>query len=476
MGKISQEYSPKTLPLDHQIEAIEFIADQQTAALFDEQGLGKTKIIIDSLSREMEQNIIQGVMVVAPLSLVYNWEQEVLKHSYLLPIVIRGSKRERRYKLLTGANFYILNYETVVAQLIRMKRFCRSRKVAIVLDESARIKNPNTKTAQALIEIAPFAAKRIIVTGTPVANKPIDIWAQFYFLDQGKLLGSSIKEFKEKYNEDSPDYNEKLNHLRGIINANSIRRTKDAVLELPEKIYKNVIVELKGQQLDLYNKLRDELKIEITCLDGTKVIDEAENILKRLLRLVQLASNPSLVDKKFSDDPVKFPIIEKIVNSAVLDGDKIIIWSCFIENILVLKNRLKRFNPLIIYGDVAVAERAIRVAKFQNEGKNKVLIANPSAAKEGLTLTRANHAVYLDRNFSLTDYLQSQDRIHRISQTKRCIISKIIARNTIDEYIDRIIEFKSEIAKFVQGDSNNIQEYNLATIINKQSLLNLLGG
>ena len=476
MGKISQEFTPKTVPLEHQIEAIEFIAEQQTAALFDEQGLGKTKIIIDSLSRVMEQNIIQGVMVIAPLSLLYNWEQEVLKHSYLLPIVIRGSERERRYKLLTGANFYILNYETVVAQLTRMKRFCRSRNVAVVLDESAKIKNPNTKTAEALFTLAPFASKRIIVTGTPIANKPIDIWAQFYFLDQGKLLGSSIKEFKEEYNEDAPDYNEKLNQLRGIINANSIRRTKEAELELPEKIYKNVFVDLKGQQLDLYNKLRDELKIEITCLDGSTVIDDAENILKRLLRLVQLASNPSLVDKKFSEDPVKFPIVEKIVNLAVLDGEKVIIWSCFIENILVLENRLKHYHPLIIYGDVAVAERARRVAQFQNEEKNKVLIANPSAAKEGLTLTRANHAVYLDRNFSLTDYLQSQDRIHRISQTKKCTISKIIARNTIDEYIDRIIEFKSEIAKYVQSDSNNIQEYSLASIINKQSLLNLLGG
>lgn len=476
MPRVRQDFTPRTMPLEHQIEAISYITECSTAALFDEQGLGKTKIIIDALCRSMERDEIQGALIVAPLSLAYNWEQEIRKHSHLLPIVLRGSERERRYKLLTGANFYITNYEAVVAQLDRMKRFCRSRSVALVLDESARIKNPATKTAQALFELSPLAVKRVIVTGTPVANKPLDVWAQFYFLDQGQLLGDDILIFRAEYNEDSANYPEKLEHLRYLISVNSIRRTKDAVLELPEKVIRNIPAQLQGRQLELYNTLRNELQIMVTALDGSKIVDEAENILKKMLRLVQLASNPLLVDKGYSETPAKFPVVDDIVDSAVSVGDKVIIWTCFVENILLLKNRLKRYNPLTIYGEVPVADRAVRVSEFQNDDKHKVLIANPSAAREGLTLTRANHAVYLDRNFNLVDYLQSQDRIHRISQTKKCIVSKVIAEDTIDLYVDKMIDVKADIARYVQSDTKQIQQDSLEVMMSKQGLLSALGG
>ena len=476
MSRAAQDYSPKTRPLEHQVEATEYIAQSPTAALFDEQGLGKTKIVIDALCRSMERNEIQGVLVVVPLSLAYNWEQEIVRHSHLLPIVLRGSERERRYKLLTGANFYITNYEAVVAHLDRMKRFCRSRRVAIVLDEAARIKNPSTKTASALFELAPLAAKRIIVTGTPVANKPVDVWAQYYFLDQGSTLGDDYRSFQADYDEDSPGYVDRLAELRARISASSIRRVKSDVLELPEKVYTVVPVDLEGRQLQLYNTLRDELRIEITSLDGSRVVDESDNILKKLLRLVQLASNPMLVDRSYADVPAKFPVVEDLVNTAVSSGDKVIVWTCFVENVLLLKNRLRALHPLIIHGGIPVADRAQKVAKFQTEDKNKVLIANPAAAREGLTLTRANHAVYVDRNFNLADYLQSQDRIHRISQTKKCIVYKIIANGTVDQYVDRIIDFKADVASFQQSDSDSIQPKSMDTLFNKQTLLSALGG
>ena len=130
------------------------------------------------------------------MSLLYNWEQEVCKHSFLIPTVLKGAKREKRYKFLTGANFYITNYEAVIAENQKIKRFCKSRSVAIVLDESARIKDPKTKTAQAIFQLIPLSTKRIIISGAPVANKPYDLWAQYYFLDEGKLLGSDFKMFK----------------------------------------------------------------------------------------------------------------------------------------------------------------------------------------------------------------------------------------------------------------------------------------
>ncbi|MDP2682152.1 MAG: DEAD/DEAH box helicase [Deltaproteobacteria bacterium] len=475
MIETKQNYEAKTQALPHQTEAINFIYEHQEVALFDEQGLGKTKIIIDALCWAMRRGEIEGVLVVVPMSLLYIWEQEVIKHSFLIPIILKGSKREKRYKFMTGANFYVTNYEAVIAETQRIKRFCKSRKVAIVLDESARIKDPSTKTAQALFQLIPFSTKRIIITGTPVANKPFDLWSQFYFLDEGKLLGADFDEFKAKFNERSPVYQENLGELKKIVANNSIRRCKNEVLELPEKRFINCYVELSGKQLGLYNKLRGELKVEVMNTNGDIIIDEAENILKKLLRLTQIASNPALIDKGYTDTPVKFAFLDNLLKEIVSKREKAIVWTNFVENIMILKNRFFQYSPLIIYGEIPIKDRAEAVKKFQDSDKNMIMIANPAAAREGLTLTRANNAIYLDRNFNLVDYLQSQDRIHRISQTKECNIYKILAKNTIDEYIDKLVEVKQDIAGYIQGDKKVFQDESYEFLLNKQELLSILG-
>jgi len=129
------------------------------------------------------------------------------------------------------------------------------------------------------------------------------LWSQFFFLNGGALLGVNFKEFKAIYNEKNPDYSEVLTKLKNTIAEHSIRRCKDEVLELPEKKFVNVYVTLKGEQLKLYSKLREELRIEVHDMDGNTIIDEAENILKKLLRLTQIASNPVLVDKGYKEVP-----------------------------------------------------------------------------------------------------------------------------------------------------------------------------
>ena len=127
----------------------------------------------------------------------------------------------------------------------------------------------------------------------------------------------------------------------------------------------------------------------------------------------------------------------------------------------------------MFFGEMSIDERDKVVEKFLCDSENKVLIANPSAAKEGLTLTSANNAVYLDRSFKMDDYLQSQDRIHRISQEKKCNIIKLIAEGTIDEYTDEILEKKHVIAQYALGDIENIdldREF-----LSKEDLLRILG-
>jgi len=479
MMKYKFNFTPKTRPYPHQVEAIEFIKGKKYVPLFDEQGLGKTKIVIDALCEDIKNKIIDGALIICKKYLIPNWEEEIRMHTHLKSVTLRGSKNEKGSKFMVFSHFYLINYESLLHELDRIKMFLKIKRLAIVLDESQKIKNPESKTAKAIFQIKSLAAKRIIITGTPIANKPEDIWAQFYFLDDGKLLGNDFSEFKKKYcidlkgNESLKIKAEKLKDLRDLINRVSIRRLKNEVLELPEKRYRDVIVKLNGKQRTLYEKLRDELFIEIKDMNGEQIIDEAENILKKLLRLTQIASNPRLIDSNYNEVPAKFVKLDTLVKEALNKNEKVIIWTSFIDNIRILRRRYKKHNPLMLFGEISMDRRKIIIKKFREDRNCKILIANPSAAREGLTLTSANNAIYLDRNFNLIDYLQSQDRIHRITQTKTCNIIKIIAKDTVDEYIDEILFKKQKIAQYLQGDIKTITEEK--EYLTKEELLKILG-
>ena len=476
--KFEFDYSPKTKPFPHQMEAIEYISNRQAVPLFDEQGLGKTKIVIEALCNNMKQGVIDGALIICKKHLIRNWQDEIETHSHLKYIVLRGSANEKGLKFMGYSHFYIINYESVIGEVKRLEMFLKIRSMAIVLDESHKIKNPDAKITNAIFELKDLAKKRIIITGTPVANKPLDLWAQFYFLDNGKLLGESYKNFEKLYsvdlkNDDLSEQKDRFNNLRDIILSNSIRRLKEDVLELPGKIYLEKSVQLVGQQKKIYNQLRDELCIEITNTDGMKIIDESEELLKKLLRLAQIASNPFLIDKAYIETPAKFLLLDSLIDNILKQNEKVIVWSCFVDNIRILYKRYREFGSLMVYGGIPIEKRGDIVKQFRNNDEFRILIANPAAAKEGLTLTSANNAIYLDRNFNLADYLQSQDRIHRISQTKECKIYKLIAKNTIDEYIDEIINKKHKLAEYVQGDNDNIE---IEQSLTKEEILSILGG
>jgi SNF2 family DNA or RNA helicase len=475
--KYNFNYSPKTKPFPHQVEAIEYITSRESVPLFDEQGLGKTKIVIGALCNNMEQKIIDGALIICKKHLIENWKDEIETHSYLKYIVLRGNPNEKGLKFMGYSHFYIINYESVSGEVERLKMFLKIRKMAIVLDESHKIKNPNAKTTKATLDLKDLAKKRIIITGTPIANKPLDLWAQFYFLDNGALLGDNYNEFKKKYSinlkgDNLTEQKERFNNLRGIVLSNSIRRLKKDVLELPGKTYIEKYVQIKGQQKKIYDQLKKELYLEVTNLNGEKIIDESNELLKKLLRLAQIASNPFLIDKAYSETPAKFTLLDTLIESILEQKEKVIVWSCFVDNIRILYKRYNKFGSLILYGAIPIEKRNKIVKQFKNNDEFMILIANPAAAREGLTLTSANNAIYLDRNFNLVDYLQSQDRIHRISQTKECKIYKLIAKNTIDEYIDELIYKKHKLAEYVQGDIDNIENRQWLT---KEKILNILG-
>jgi len=476
--KIEFDYSPKTIPLSHQVEVIDYIKKHHTVPLFDEQGLGKSKMVIDALCSNIESHEIEGALIICKKTLLSTWKNEVLKHSHLFPVVLYGSKRQKGRLFLTYAHFYIVNYESVLQELELIQLVLKHKNFAIVLDESQKIKNPDAKTTRAILSLKDMSKKKIIITGTPIANKPEDIWSQFYFLDGGKTMGNDFNSFKKKYSlklkEQSTlkKYENGLSVLREKIDTVSVRRTKD-ILELPEKRYIDVTVELAPRQRQIYDVAKRELYYEVKEEKGKSIIEEIENYLVKLLRLIQIASNPGLIVDDYDETPSKFLKLDEMVYEIIKEDEKVIVWTSFRKNVRTLRARYKNLGALMLFGEIRIEDRDNVIRKFMSLPKSKVLIANPAAAKEGLTLTSANNAIYLDRNFKMDDYLQSQDRIHRIGQTKRCNIMKLVARNTIDEYTDEILAKKELIARYALGDSKSIDMKKRC--LSKKELLEILG-
>ena len=310
------------------------------------------------------------------------------------------------------------------------------------------------------------------MTGTPVANKPEDLWSQIFFLDDGEALGASVDEFRERYQTETGGY-QNIDDLKHRISGLGLRRLKSDVLDLPAKKYRRVQVDLSGRQAELYARLREELAVWVTTLDGDEELKEAETILARLVRLAQLASNPRLLDAGYDEIPAKFVALDELVaNYMTLEGQKMIIWSSFVGNVAELSERYAKHGVAVLHGDVSAADRDRAVKSFREEARTRILIANPAAAREGLTLTEANVAVYVDRTFNLVDFLQSQDRIYRISQTRECEIILLVANETIDLFVDFSLEQKQRLAQFAQDDSETIEPRDLA--LEKPALLRAL--
>ncbi len=444
-----------------QREAVEVIKDLEFSGVFHEQGLGKTKIAIDTILYWLKRDTLDAVIVITKKGLVSNWVREFNEHTHIKPKIIGNNRGDNFYSFNSPAPVFIMHYEVLVSELQRLKLFLKTRNVGVILDESQKIKNPDAKITKAAFSLSELFSKRIIMTGTPIANRPFDIWSQIYFLDKGAALGTEFIEFKERLDlpkvseKDAPsaiEFEVELSNLFPKIANFCVRETKaSGIIELPEKIIRNVPCDWETKQWDLYQTIKKELSA-VVLRNGQLVEDNAEVALKRLLRLVQVASNPNLVDDGYNRDPGKISTLDNIVSSVIASSEKVIVWTSFTDNVDWLARRYKNHSAKRIHGKMNYEEREKSVASFLDPKGAKVLIATPGSAKEGLTLTVANHVVFYDRGFSLDDYLQAQDRIHRISQTQTCYVYNLILENSIDEWIDLLIGAKSHAAQYGLGD------------------------
>lgn len=444
----------------YQKEAFEAIKDLEYAAIFHEQGLGKTKIAIDLLLYWLKCTSIDTVLIVTKKQLVANWMNEFKEHTMIVPAVLDTNRKTNYYVFCGPARVVITNFEVIISEKERFDLYLKTRNVAIIIDESTKLKNPKSNLTQTFFEFSSLFKKRVIMTGTPIANRPYDIWAQIYFLDQGKSLGKDFKKFKldtdlsNQLAEDKKmqeNFEENLSAIYPKIKHFSVRETKkNGVVHLPDKVYINETVDFTLKQEQLYHQVCEELSVEIVK-DGERIMDDSTAIVKRLLRLVQVASNPRLIDESYDGESAKEKILDNLIQNILKNGEKCIVWSNFIGNIDYFAYKYREYGTAKIHGKMHINERNREIDFFKKD-ECKILFATPPAAKEGLTLTMANHVIFYDRGFSLDDYLQAQDRIHRISQKKTCYIHNIIINGSVDEWIAALLEAKQNAAFLAQGD------------------------
>ena len=311
------------------------------AAVFHEQGLGKTKIAIDLILLWLSQDVVDTVFIVTKKILVKNWVDELAAHSWVTPGILSDDRRTNSTLLNSPVLMYVLNYEVVATNLELIRDFLHTCRVGAVLDESQKIKNPGTRLARGFHSLSSGFERRVIMTGTPAANRPYDIWSQVKFLDDGVALGRSYEAFRESHDlpkdpakPDISAYGQRLAKVMDAIRAFSVRETKrTAGIQLPTKTIRTHLIDLAPRQAEMYRSYRDQLALEFGDELDNRILDDAEAILKRLLRLVQCASNPGLIDRSYTECPGKFPKLLALLDTAVESGEKLVVWTRFVDNV-----------------------------------------------------------------------------------------------------------------------------------------------
>lgn len=439
--------------MSHQEEGVAFLTSAKAGLLAFEQGLGKTLVAIESFKKVLAAGAVEIMVVICPNSLKRNWGGEIQKFAPDLVFeIVSGSVKERRATLTESrASIFVINYETARNEIMGLRALLRRRPAALVLDESHYIKNHQSLNATAALHLGPLARYRWLLSGTPITNSPADIYPQICLVAGEQPFGS-FSSFEARYGEavNRPDLRAALaEKLRPYM----LRKTKEECLDLPDKTFVDVIVELPKWQRKIYNAMRDDLSHEVEGMTVEQFRQFLPTALTRLLRLSQIASNPGLILDEQNQISGKLAELDRIVEElVVLNNRKVILWSYYVATIEQLTNRYSRYGTAAIYGGTPVDERTKIASRFQDDPDLRLLIANPAAAGTGFTLTAASYAVYESFTWRYDYYAQSLDRNHRIGQVNPVTYIRIIAEGTVEQAIIEALENKAKMAGAIVGD------------------------
>jgi len=438
--------------MHHQEEGVAFLLEQGSALLAFEQGLGKTLVAIEAFRRAREARAVSRLLVLCPNSLKRNWLAEFNRFAPEFPVaIIEGARADRRRAFgSVEAPVVVTSYETARSEVTAILAMMHRQPTALVLDESHAAKNRHSLTSAAARNFSPLAKFRWLLSGTPVTNSAEDLYTQVDILAPGRHPLGNLDSFLSIVTTEgiTPDLD---NTLKKLV----LRRTKEECLDLPEKLFVDVRVDLPPWQRALYDDMRDRMVCAIQAMSGEEYTAFASTVLAQLTKLIQLASNPALLLPDSKETPGKFLELDAVVRNimAVL-GRKVIIWSSFVKTIEALVQRFSDFGAIALYGGTPAADRQGLAQRFQTNGDCRVLVGNPAAAGSGFTLTAAAYSIYESLSWRYDFFAQSQDRNHRIGQTLPVTYVRLIAADTIEEAIVKALERKTAMARALLGDTD----------------------
>ena len=474
----------KTKPFSHQLEGVEYGLKYDRWFLGDEQGLGKTKQVIDiAIARKLKYGYKHCLIVCGVNTLKWNWVNEILTHSNEYAYIL-GQKATRDGKIKIGSMsdklkdltiiendkdciqpyFIITNIESFRDKNFAdtIKKLCDKGIINMcAADEMHKMKNPTSQQTKGFLKCLPDC--RIGMTGTPLMNSPMDLYVILKWLG---YESHAFYSFKQHYcvmggygGYEIVGY-KNLDQLTAQVREIMLRRLKSEVLDLPEKVYVDDVVEMDGKQAVMYKEVEAGLKADYISGD----ID-LTNPLSALIRLRQTTGYPGILSETITES-AKLDRMEELVENCTSNDEKVLIFSNWTQMTDAICNKLKSEGHKVgvITGETPDSSRQEIVDVFQNSSDLKVLVGTIGAMGTGLTLTAATTVIFLDEPWNKALFDQAVDRAHRIGQKNNITIYSIMCKDTIDERIHNLIYKKGAMSDAiidgkVVGNKNEVFNY-----------------
>ena len=468
-------YKFKMKPYKHQLTALEKSWNKETYAYFMEMGTGKTKVLIDNMSMLYDKGKIDGALIIAPKGVIKTWyEQELPAHlpNHIENVTVlwqpnitktQQEKLESLFEIETALHILVMNVEAFSTDkgVKFATKFLNSHKVLMAIDESTTIKTPTAKRTKNIISLGKYSKYRRIMTGSPVTKNPLDLYTQCEFLNPYLLDFTSYYAFRNRYAEMKTmhlrgrsiqvvDEFKNLGELSETLNGFSYRVLKEDCLDLPSKVFTKRHIVLTSEQRKIYDQMK---KAAMAVLNGK--VTTTMTVLTQLMRLHQITCGHFTADDG-SVQSVSNNRITELMNVLEEIEGKAIIWANYQRDVTqIIKAISDEYGPGSVvdyYGLTPQDKRQDNIRKFQNGDECRFIVGTTQTGGYGITLTKANTVVYYSNGYDLEKRLQSEDRAHRIGQTKSVTYVDLIAEDTVDEKIVKALRDKINIASEVLGE------------------------
>jgi len=470
--------SPRLPPYEHQRravnDAVAGVKEYAFHALFMEMGTGKTKSTIDAWTVLVGDGAIDTLIVVAPKSIMSTWtDEELPKHASIPYSSLSWDGKSTKKSIAEFEGFmlskvpkvYVVNVEAF-QQLNetlreRLSRLLRGGKCLMVIDESSSISHSTAQRSKVLVKAGKLAAGRLILTGTEISKGPLDLYMQFEFLHPGFWGTKSFFMFRAKYAILQDAYGaggrtfkkvvgyQKLGELTRQIEPHTTRALKAQCLDLPEKIRQTIFVELTETQDKMYRQLKSLLATELASGE----IMTVPNKIALFTKFRQLVGGTMKVENEYTVIEPKPGKLTALLDDLADTDEQAIIWCAFRGEIQLVSSALASLGTVVTFdGSTDVDERSGAKVAFQS-GEARFFVSNMKAGAYGLNLQNCHLQYFYSRDTSPQANWQAEDRSHRPGQKHSCVYKSLVVKGTVDERILELIEQSADLRDIVRGMS-----------------------